>query len=352
MFQGLRLLGAFGMAIGLNTNLAGKISKQIGKKADDQNAKLDPTLDQEKIFEQYTNVLKGLAKERTLILVLDDLQWADSGSITLLFHLTRQLKDSRLMIVGAYRPDEVALGRDGARHPLDPILNELKRYNGDISMDLSQSETREGQAFVDALVDSEPNKLDHLFREELYRHTGGQPLFTVELLRNLQEHGSLVKDAAGSWMLGDQLDWKALPARVDGVISERLARLPAELYETLMVASVVGQEFAAQTVARVQGVDDRSLLRNLSRELSKRYLLIVEQAEIKIGQQYLSQYRFGHVLVQQYLYNEIGPGKGECCTARSLEPLRIFTRNTRMRFLWSWLTITKKLAMKKKQLHI
>jgi predicted ATPase len=306
---GAQIVGRIGMAIGLNTNLAGRISGQIGKKADKKDARLDPMLDQEKVFEQYTNVLKDLVKDRTLILVLDDLQWADSGSITLLFHLARQLEDSRLMIVGAYRPDEVALGRDGARHPLEPILNELKRYNGDIFIDLSQSEKREGQAFVDALVDSEPNKLDRLFREELYRHTSGQPLFTVELLRNLQERGSLVKDAAGSWVLGGKLDWEALPARVDGVISERLARLPADLYETLTVASVVGQEFAAQTVALVQKVDDRSLLRNLSRELSKRYLLIVEQAEIKIGQQYLSQYRFGHVLVQQYLYNEISPGE-------------------------------------------
>ena len=229
--------------------------------------------------------------------------------LNLLFHLARQLKDSRLLLVGTYRPDDVALGRDGGRHPLESILNELKRYNGDIVVDLSQTETREGRTFVDALVDSEPNHLDRGFRDELFAHTGGHPLFTVELIRNLQERGNLVKDAQDNWIQGNSLDWKTLPARIDGVIGERIARLPADLHETLTIGSVIGEEFSAQVVARVQKIDEREMIRNLSRELEKRYLLVVEQGEIKIGKQYLSQYRFAHVLIQQYLYDELSAGE-------------------------------------------
>jgi len=306
---GAQIVGKIGMAIGLSSNLSTKLAEKIGKKSDKDSPKIDPALDQEKIFEQYAAVLKVLSKERTLILVLDDLQWADSGSINLLFHLARQLKDSRLLLLGTYRPDDVALGRDSGRHPLESILNELKRYNGDIVIDLSQTEAREGRLFVDALVDSEPNHLDHSFREELFAHTGGQPLFTVELLRNLREQGHLVKDAQGSWIQGIRLDWGTLPARLEGVIGERVARLPADLHETLTIASVIGQEFAAQVVGRVQKVDERELVRNLSRELDRRYLLVVEQGEIKIGKQYLSQYRFAHFLLQQYLYDELSAGE-------------------------------------------
>jgi predicted ATPase len=224
--------------------------------------------------------------------VLDDLQWADSGSINLLFHLVRQLKDSRLLLVGTYRPDDIAIGRDGGRHPLEPILNELKRYNGDIVMDLSQSELKEGRSFVDALVDSEPNHLDRSFRDELYDHTGGQPLFTTELLRSLQERGDLFKDEDGNWIQGERLDWNTLPARVEGVIGERIGRLPADLRETLTIASVYGEEFTAQVVGRVQKVDERELIRNLSRELDKRYRLVIEQDEVRISKLYLSQYHF------------------------------------------------------------
>jgi hypothetical protein len=63
------------------------------------------------IFEQYTRVLQALARHAPLLLAVDDLQWADLGSISLLFHLGRQLAGSRILIVGAYRPEEIALGR-------------------------------------------------------------------------------------------------------------------------------------------------------------------------------------------------------------------------------------------------
>ena len=306
---GAQIIGKIGMAIGLSSNLSTKLSEHIGKKSDKESPKIDPALDQEKIFEQYAAVLKVLSKERTLILILDDLQWADSGSLNLLFHLARQLKDSRLLLVGTYRPDDVALGRDGGRHPLASILNELKRYHGDIVVDLSQTEAGEGRAFVDALLDSEPNHLDRGFRDELFAHTGGHPLFTVELIRNLQERGNLVKDAQENWVQVGSLDWKTLPARIDGVIGERIARLPAELRETLTIGSVIGEEFSAQVVARVQKISEHELVRTLSRELEKCYLLVVEQGEIRIGRLYLSQYRFSHVLIQQYLYDELGTGE-------------------------------------------
>ena len=321
---GASLIARLGTQMAINSNLTVKLSEQIGKKAEKGNPKIDAALDQEKIFEQYAAVLKALAKERTLVLILDDLQWADSGSIALLFHLARQLKDSRLLLVGTYRPDDVALGRDGGRHPLESMLNELKRYYGDIVVDLAQTETRDGRAFVDALVDSEPNDLGGGFRDELYAHTGGHPLFTVELMRNLQERGALVKDAQGRWTLGSRLDWESLPARIEGVIGERIARLPADLHETLTIGSVSGQEFAAQVVGAIQKVDERQIIRNLSMELEKRYLLVVEQAEIKIRNRYLSQYSFAHFLIQQYLYDELSAGErrilhGEI--AESLESL-------------------------------
>jgi predicted ATPase len=316
---GGQILTRIGTTIGLNTNLAAKLSEKIGKKSGDP--KIDPALDQERIFEQYAAVLKVIAREHTLVLILDDLQWADSGSTNLLFYLARQLKDSRVLLVGTYRPDDVALGRDGARHPLESILNELKRYNGDIVIDLSQAAAREGSSFVDALVDAEPNRLDRRFRDELFTHTGGQPLFTVELLRNLQERGNLVRDAQEFWIQGERLDWGALPARIEGVIGERVARLPADLHETLTIASVIGQEFAAQVVGRVQHVDERELVRKLSRELEKRYLLVIEGGEIKVGRQFLTQYHFSHVMIQHYLYEELGAGERRLLHAEIAETL-------------------------------
>ena len=134
-------------------------------------------LEQVALFEQYTQVLQTLAKRYPLILALDDLQWADAGSISLLFHLGRRLTGSRILIVGAYRPDDIALQRGGERHPLEPVVNEFHHDWGEISVKLDRAE---GRKFVNAILDIEPNRLGAAFRETLYQHTGGHPLFTVE----------------------------------------------------------------------------------------------------------------------------------------------------------------------------
>ena len=305
----LTTLASIATEVALSSGLVDKLSERVGKKRGPEPVKVNPALDQEKIFEQYASVLKVLSKEHTLILVLDDLQWADSGSLNLLFHLARELKDSRVFLLGTYRPDDVALGRGGARHPFESILNELKRYRGDIVLDLARASADERRAFTNELIDSQPNHLETAFREQLFAHTDGQPLFTVELLRNLQERGSLVKDKDGNWVQGPALDWGTLPARIEGVIGERIARLPEGLHETLTAASVMGYEFAAQVLARVQKLEERELVKDLSRELEKRYLLVSEQGEVKIGKQFLSIYRFSHALTQQYLYDELGAGE-------------------------------------------
>lgn len=263
------------------------------------------SLEQSRIFEQYTDVLRALAVKQPLLLALDDLQWADTSSISLLFHLSRRIGDSRILLVGAYRPDEVALGRAGERHPLEPVLNELKRYYGDIWVDLGQTAEVEGRQFVDALVDTEPNRLGEAFRQALFRHTGGHPLFTVELLRNMQERRDLVQDEQGRWIEGPALDWDELPARVEGVIEARISRLEKELQETLTVASVEGEAFTAEVVARVQAVDERRLSQRLSRELDKQHHLVGAQGVQRLGGQRLSLYRFQHNLFQKYLYNNL-----------------------------------------------
>lgn len=307
---GAALLAKLATRAAANSKLASKLAERMAKSEKDAARPApNPNLDQEKIFQQYTEVVQALAREHTLLLILDDLQWADAASLNLLFHLARQLKESRVLLLGTYRPDDVALGRGGERHPLEPILNELKRYYGEIVIDLGAAQATEGRAFVEALVDAEPNRLDATFRNELFARTEGHPLFTVELLRTLQERGDLVHDAEGKWVTSPTLNWEALPARVEGVIEERIARLEDNLRETLHIGSVIGYEFAAQVVARVQQVQERELLKSLTRELEKRHRLVLEQGEIKVGQQFLSQYRFVHALFQQFLYNELGAGE-------------------------------------------
>jgi oligopeptide transport system substrate-binding protein len=249
--------------------------------------------------------------------MLDDLQWADGASTSLLFHLGRRLAGRRILLVGAYRASELSstpptTGYGSAqtqRHPLEPVLNEFKRLFGDIEIDLGQIPPAECRAFVDALLDSEPNQLGKAFREALFRQAKGHPLFTVELLRDMQDRGDLVRDKEGRWIEEATLDWNALPVRVEAIIEQRLGRLDQELQEILTVGSVEGEIFTAQVVARLQNVSERQLLRQLSREVEQHHRLVRTRDEVAVGAQRLSRYQFGHVLFQQYLYNQLSPGE-------------------------------------------
>jgi predicted ATPase/DNA-binding SARP family transcriptional activator len=261
----------------------------------------DPTLQQSALFRQYTRVLQALASRRGLVLLLDDLQWADAGSVGLLFHLGREVSGQRILIVGAYRPAEVALDRGKERHPLAPVVNELRLAFGEVEVALTEDDL----AFVGALLDTEPNRLGADFRDTLRWQTGGHPLFTVELLRGMQERGELVQDKAGCWVEGPDLDWQVLPARVGAVIAERIGRLPGALQEALSVASVEGETFTAEVVARVTQVGEAELLRCLSGQLDRGHRLVRAQGVRQAASQRLSRYRFRHILFQKYLYGQL-----------------------------------------------
>jgi oligopeptide transport system substrate-binding protein len=273
-------------------------------------------LEQRQLFEQVTKALQSLARQQPLLILLDDLQWADATSINLLFHLGRRLAGSRILIVGAYRPSEIALGRPGGeperrqQHALEPVINEFRRHFGDIQVDLGRFEPGEGRKLVDALLDREPNRLPESFRVALFWQTKGHPLFTIELVREMQARGDLIQDDTGHWALKtEQLNWEMLPARVEAVIEQRLGRLDEPLRALLAVASVEGENFTAEVVARVQQMNQRQLLRCLSQELDKRHHLVRERAVVELDQQRLCRYQFAHVLFQQYLYHWLSQGE-------------------------------------------
>ncbi|MCB0059437.1 MAG: AAA family ATPase, partial [Caldilineaceae bacterium] len=163
------------------------------------------SIDQAHLFEQYLAVLRGLAAQRPLVLVLDDLHWADTSSLSLLFFLGRQLLQARLLVVATFRPEEVAVGWRSGVHPLPDICDELRRIHGESEISLDYVVETGGRTFIDALLATVPNRLNEGFRQELFRHSRGHPLFTVELLHNLQENCQLVQDDAGEWVAGTEL---------------------------------------------------------------------------------------------------------------------------------------------------
>ena len=307
------LIGVFVPGVGLVTKLGAFVAEKVGwldkleKLVNKPKAKPGESGIQEShIFEQYANVLCRISEKNPLLIILDDLHWGDAASINLLFHLGRRIGQHRILILGTYRSAEVAIGRGGERHPLEKVLAEFKRYFGDVTIDLDKAVEEEGRQFVEAFLESEPNNLKDDFITNLYHHTGGHPLFTVELLRNMQERGDLIKEN-DKWVESQSLNWENLPKKVEGVIEERIGRLEEALKQLLTIGSVQGEDFTAEVVARVQQAEAGGLIRKLSGELERQHRLVHSEGIRRLdpGGQRLSLFRFQHNLFRTYLYNEM-----------------------------------------------
>lgn len=312
LVPGRELLSRAEIVEGVDAHWLPRLREQINRRGTSSQE-----VEQSYLFQQVTNVLLSVARIHPLLLIMDDIQWADAASISLLFHLGRRLSDadSKVLIACAYRPEEVALNRASPtsrrieRHPLAKVLSEFKRTFGDMWVKLDQPEEQVGRGFVDELLDAESNQLTKEFRTALFRRTEGHPLFTVELLRTMKEKGDLLKDAEGRWIEGTTLDWKVFPARVEAVIEERINRLDLDLQEILNVASMEGEVFTAQVVAKVRNLPEKSVLRFLSRDLEQRHRLVREQDEVYTNQGRISRYRFSHALFKDYLQNRLCQGE-------------------------------------------
>jgi tetratricopeptide (TPR) repeat protein len=262
----------------------------------------EPALQPDRIYQEFAAFLLQLSETDPILISIDDLQWMDNASAGLFFHLARKIEPQRIMLLGAYRSDVISHGREGDRHPLEPILSEIMRYRGRATIDLSQAGQAEGRSFVDALLDTEPNVLDEPFRQALHRHTEGHPLFTTELLTSMRQRGDLLQDQAGRWIARPGIDWSALPERIEGIVAERVARLGEADRELLKAACVQGDTFTAEVIARVLGQDARQVVGRLSTVLSQGQGLVSGGSVRRVGVQRLSSYSFRHHLFQQYLY--------------------------------------------------
>lgn len=256
------------------------------------------------LCDQVTRVFRAIARQCVLVLMLDDLQWADSGTLNLLAHLGRRLTGGRILLIGLYRSTEI-----DSDHSLLPIVRELQRTHGDIILDLDRAG---GADFVDAFLDSMPNAFEAEFRAQLTRQTGGHALFTAALIQQMRDDGALVRDADGRWWVGADLDWSQLPPRVEAVIAQRLARLPERFRDLLTIASVEGEIFTAEVVARALDQPLEEVEREL-RALGEdglsgtQYNLVYGMGLEHVADRRVARYQFRHALFQQYLYTRLGP---------------------------------------------
>ncbi len=305
--NGPDLIDIFVPGAALAAKIGGQAAKKIAGPRRTENAtgaaiREPASITQENIFEQYVLVLKTIASRAPLVLILDDLHWADSGSAGLLFHLARRMVSDPVLIIGAYRAADVRAHRGDAPHPMKRIIAELKRIHGSIHIDL---DGQDSEAFLDALVDSRPNRLGAEFRRELLEHTGGNPLFAVELIKALEASGVLKIDDDDRLALARTVDWQSVPSRIEGVIESAMERLTPEQREILDVACIQGEEFSAEVLAEVLEQSRRAVIKQLSGAFQRDLGIVSAVGLHRVADASMSLYRFRHKLFQKYLHDQL-----------------------------------------------
>ncbi len=245
-----------------------------------------------RLFEGILRFLENLGRESPVILVLDDLQWADSASLHLLEHVVRRLAGRRVLVLLVYR-DEGTLEAAGLEALVASLVREhkmdlipLKRFDPATSVQMLHQMLR-------GRLPASGGELAPL----LYEKSEGNPMILEAIVRSLVGDGSLVWTEAG-WAPKAGLDVR-LPPGVQSVVRRRLALLDPPTVEILRQASVLGSQFSFDALQRVTGVRPEDLLARLEEALRARLL---EERPAGSGR---STYAFVDRPVLETLYDEI-----------------------------------------------
>ncbi|MDO9355404.1 MAG: AAA family ATPase, partial [Solirubrobacteraceae bacterium] len=243
----------------------------------------DPEGARFRLFEAVGSLLANVCRQRPVVLVLDDLHWADKPTLLLLRYLTRALPTSRLLVLGTYRETEVDAG-----HPFAATLAELRTTAGFTPIGLGRLD----EADVDRLVadhraagGADASTDDGVGAEHsghrIYEETDGNPFFVVEMLSHLEETGG-----AGLGL--------GVPEGVKDVIARRLARLDTDANRALAIASIVGRDFQLGVLDGMSDLGEDRLADVLETAAQAH---VIEEVAGTVG-----QFTFSHALTRETVY--------------------------------------------------
>jgi class 3 adenylate cyclase len=256
----------------------------------------DPDSERMYLFGAVVNLLSLASAEGGLLLVIDDLHWADRASLQLLRHVCASHQLPKVMVLGTYRGSELSAG-----NVLSDTLASIRREGNADRIDLRGLEDFEILAMMEQVaghvLEQEGVDLAHAVRRE----TDGNPFFTTELLRHLAETGLIYRDDSGRWAASEDLYERGLPQSVREVVGQRVDRLGEETRNVLSLAAVIGRDFDIDVLAVSLGIDEDTLLDIIEPAVTAALLVEVEGS--------VDRYGFAHALTQHTLYEDLGASR-------------------------------------------
>ncbi len=246
---------------------------------------------QSSLYRSVFTLCQLLAEQRPLLLFVDDLHWADSGTLGLLQHVAQQGVNLRLLILATYREVELT-----ERRPARQLLAELSRQRLTQRIKLSRLDQGQTGMMLSNLLAEEINPE---LLESIYQETEGNPFFVEEVCRALIESGELAF-ANGHWQR--QSDRLTIPQGVQLAIEARLERLETKAREILQIAALFGRDFRYDMLLVTHPYDEEVLIASL--ETAERLQLIEEipHSGFMAGP---AEFTFTHALIKSTLLDSL-----------------------------------------------
>jgi class 3 adenylate cyclase/tetratricopeptide (TPR) repeat protein len=241
-----------------------------------------------RLLDAVAQFLLARSRRATVIVFVDDLHWADRGTVAMLRHLAHFAGRARLLVVGAYREADAGPG-----HPLTAALGALPRETEYDAVSLRGLRPEGVTALLGELGEHD---VSEKVGAAWARETDGNPFFVKELLYYLIEEGEVFRGPDGRWTTDRPLAQLGLPKRVRDVVGRRLSRLSEPARGLLAVASVFQGPFSFEVLAPVSGLTEDDALDAFEEILAAQVLAAAGGAEI---------YAFAHNLTRHAVYDEI-----------------------------------------------
>jgi len=250
-----------------------------------------PALEKEeerfRLFDAVTQFLTAVSRTTPLVLILDDLHWADRGTVAMLSHVAHFIAPNQIILVGAYRDAEV-----NAAHPFSAALAGIARMRNSETLALKGIHASELTTLLEMISDQ---KVPEPLVAALGEATQGNPLFIREVLLHLVEEGKILRDGRG-WTSKLTVEELGLPESVRQVIARRLNRLSDEANRLLSVASAFNGSFSFDIAAAVAGLDEQTALSALDEALDAQVVRPGTGRET---------FDFTHALIRHNLYLDL-----------------------------------------------
>ncbi len=268
--------------------LARIIPEVLGEPGTAQTERDEAETDRYQVFDAVDRWIRAIAHRRRLVLVLDDMHWADRPSLLLLEYLLRSSTPAPVLIIATYRQTD-----SNVSGWFSESLAGIRRTTDVENIALTGLSASETQELLEAAIGRNLSDPEAQGAANLQRHTGGNPFFLQEVVRDLREAGRSLK----AWSAANAEEL-LLPQRMRDVVRWRLRQLSDVCMRVLSAASAVGDEFDIATVGRAIDCDEETLLLALD---EARLAGVVTESSRRFD-----THCFAHAVVRQALYDEIG----------------------------------------------